>query len=218
MKGCLKFPELKLSLTGFAELPNALISFDENGDFKPIKITLEDGKKITLRGRIDRADKYDITLENGEKGSFVRIVDYKSTGKTLSLSDVYNGIQLQLFVYLSALCDNGYSPAGILYCNLSDPLINVLPGDSEEIIDKKRNETKRMSGIVLSENGIFDHMGGSETISSKKLATAKNFNSMFRHLNKLISKTAEGIYAGNFPIECQTDMCKYCDYKQLCGK
>lgn len=192
------------------------ISFDESGNFKPIKISLSDGKNIVLRGRIDRADEYKVTLPDGTEGRFVRIVDYKSTDKALSLSDVYHGVQLQLFVYLSTLCENGYSPAGILYCNLSDPIVNVNPEDSEDVIQKKRFDMRRMDGIVLSEYDMPEHMGGKEILKTGKTATAKNFNSMFRHINRLIKKTAQNIYGGYFPIKCTEDACKWCEYAQLC--
>ncbi len=192
------------------------ISFDEDGCFKPTKIKLDDGKTVTLRGRIDRADEFTLTMPDGESGRFVRIVDYKSSDKTLSLSDVYHGVQLQLFVYLSTLCKNGYSPAGILYYNLSDPIVEVTPQATEDEILQKRFEQRRMSGIVLSENDMAERMGGIETLKSKKTATAKNFNAMFRHLDKVIKNTAEDIYSGNFPIECTSDACDWCEYKHLC--
>ncbi len=192
------------------------ISFDEDGTFKPTKITLADGKQILLRGRIDRADKLSIKMPDGTCGEFVRIIDYKSSDKSLSLSDVYHGVQLQLFVYLSNLCENGYSPAGILYCNLTDPIVSVNPDASEDEILKKRFDARRMGGIILSENGMLDHMGGNETLKTKQTATAKNFNSMFRHLNKVIKKTAENIYSGKFPIKCTDDACTWCEFSHLC--
>ncbi len=192
------------------------ISFNENGNFKPTKIKLPDGKNIVLRGRIDRADEFNVKLADGSEGKFIRIVDYKSSDKELSLSEVYHGVQLQLFVYLSTLCDNGYSPAGILYCNLSDPVVNVSPNATEEEIQQKRFESRRLSGIVLSENEMFEHMGGKEILKSKKSLTAKNFNQMFRHINKVIKNTAENIYNGKFPIKCTDDACTWCEYSQLC--
>ncbi len=192
------------------------ISFDEDGRFKPAKIKLADGKTIVLRGRIDRADEFTAKLPDGSEGRFVRIVDYKSSDKELSLSDVYYGVQLQLFVYLSTLCENGYSPAGILYCNLSDPIVNVSHNATEDEILKKRFDTKRMDGIILSEYGMLDHMGGKEILKTNKTATAKNFNSMFRHLNRVITKTAQNIYNGKFPIKCTEDACTWCEYAQLC--
>ena len=192
------------------------ISFDEDGRFKPAKIKLDDGKVVTLRGRIDRADEFALTMPDGTSGKFVRIVDYKSSDKTLSLSDVYHGVQLQLFVYLSTLCKNGYSPAGILYYNLSDPIVEAKPNATEDEILQKRFEERRMSGIVLSENDMIEHMGATDVLKSKKTATAKNFNAMFRHLDKVIKNTAEDIYNGNFPIECTSDACDWCEYKHLC--
>ena len=191
------------------------ISFDDDGTFKPIKIKLDDMSTVTLRGRIDRADEYTVT-RNGETGKFVRIVDYKSSSKELSLSDVYSGIQLQLFVYLSSMCDEGYKPAGILYCNLSDPIVSVSPSASDDEVERIKIAERRMSGIILSEEGMLDHMGGEETLSSKKTATAKDFNNMFRHLNKLIKESAEKIYSGSFPIKHTEGACEWCDFKRFC--
>lgn len=192
------------------------ISFDEDGTFKPRKITLPDGQKVTLRGRIDRADEFSITMPDGSVGKFVRIVDYKSSDKKLLLKDVYQGVQLQLFVYLSALCENGYSPAGILYCNLSDPMVSVKSDATEEEILALKSKSRRMDGIILSEHSMLEHMGGDEILKTKKAVTAKNFNSMFRHINKVISKTAQDIYGGKFPIRCSDDACTWCEYNQLC--
>lgn len=188
------------------------ITFDDDGTFRPIKIKLEDQSTITLRGRIDRADEYVVSGE----GKFVRIIDYKSSDKKLSLSDVYSGIQLQLFVYLSNLCENGYKPAGILYCNLSDPIVEASPSATEEEILKKRTDERRMNGIILSENNMFEHMGGEETLKTKMTATAKDFNNMFRHLNRLIKTTAENIYSGKFPIQHVEGSCDWCEYAHLC--
>ncbi len=192
------------------------ISFDEDGTFKPRKITLPDGQKVILRGRIDRADEFSVTMPDGTKGKFVRIVDYKSSDKTISLADVYQGVQLQLFVYLSALCDNGYSPAGILYCNLSDPMVAVKSDATEEEILAQKSKARRMDGIILSEHSMLEHMGGDEILKTKKAVTAKNFNSMFTHINKVIRKTAQDIYGGKFPIRCSDDACTWCEYNQLC--
>lgn len=193
------------------------ISFDDNGTFKPMKITLPDGKKVTLRGRIDRADELKVTLSNGEEGTFARIVDYKSSDKQIVLSDVYYGAQLQLFVYLSNLCENGYKPAGILYCNLTDKIVNVKAHTSEEDVLNLRSEERRMKGIVLSEEGMFEQMGGKNAIKSEKSINLRQFNSMFKHLNKVIKNTAEKIYSGNFPISCSSEACKWCDYASFCN-
>lgn len=188
------------------------ISFDDDGSFAPMRLTLADGRRITLRGRIDRAD---IFSPDG-KNTFARIVDYKSSDRALRLDDVYHGLSLQLFVYLSNLCENGYKPAGILYCNLSDPIIDAPFGTDSEEITRLHTERRRMSGIVLAEDDMRLHMGGDETLSSKKQATYKNFNSMFSHLKRVIAKTAEKISGGEFPLERTEDACDRCDYAAVC--
>ena len=192
------------------------ISFDDNGNFAPIKIKLEDGKTVTLRGRIGRADEFCLEMPDGRKGSFARIVDYKSSERSFSLSNVYSGVQLQLFVYLSALCDNGYKPAGILYCNLSDSVVPAKPNSSEEEILKLRDDKSRMNGIVLADDDMEAHMGGKEIISSSKKISHEDFNAMFKHIRKTVKKTAEDIYSGKFSITCSEDACAWCDYKALC--
>ena len=73
-----------------------------------------------------------------------------------------------------------------------------------------------MSGIVLSEYGMLEKMGGSEIIKDGYTATAKNFNSMFRHINKIVKKTADNICGGKFPIRHTEDACEWCDYRALC--
>ncbi len=192
------------------------IAFDDEGKFKPIKIKLEDGRSVTLRGRIDRADEFTLKMPNGEDGKFVRVVDYKSSEKTFSLSNVYSGVQLQLFVYLSTLCDNGYKPAGILYCNLSDSIVPAMPHSTMEDILSDRDNKSRMNGIVLSDNDMEAHMGGKNVISTAKEASFDDFNAMFKHIIGIVKKTTSDIYSGKFNITCSEDNCLWCEYRSLC--
>ncbi|MEE0868136.1 MAG: PD-(D/E)XK nuclease family protein [Clostridia bacterium] len=199
------------------------ISFDDDGMFKPITIKLEDGKKVTLRGRIDRADVLNLTMPDSTTGKFARIVDYKSGDKHLVLSDVYNGLQLQLFVYLSNICENGYSPAGILYCNLSDPIIKVDSSLSDGEISALREANRKMNGIVLSENDMTLHMGGEQIIATgvknknKDRLSTKDFNRMFCHIRRVVKNTAEKIYSGSFPISCTENACAWCEFSSMCS-
>ena len=192
------------------------ISFDDDGTFKPLKLKLPDGKKITLRGRIDRADTIELEMPDKTIGRFARIVDYKSSEKSISLCDVYSGVSLQLFVYLSNLCENGYRPAGILYCTLSDPIVSVSPDATEDEITALRNKKLRMNGIVLEGCDMNEHMGGDKIIASRKVMNEKQFNKMFSHLRRTIIKTADKINGGSFPIQCEEGACTWCDYGALC--
>lgn len=56
----------------------------------------------------------------------LRILDYKSSAKTLSEARVKAGLQLQLLTYLIiAVRKLGLQPAGAYYCSLKNETISV---------------------------------------------------------------------------------------------
>ena len=74
------------------------MEFNENGNFKPIKLEIED-KKVEITGKIDRVDIARISDKQ-----YVRIIDYKSSYKDIDLNEVLSGLQIQLITYLDAIC------------------------------------------------------------------------------------------------------------------
>ncbi|MBQ8717845.1 MAG: PD-(D/E)XK nuclease family protein, partial [Clostridia bacterium] len=86
----------------------------------PYCIDLDDGSRILLGGTVDRVDAY---TQDGKL--YLRVVDYKSGSKSFSLDDVRKGFNLQLLIYLFALCRAGESgatplPAGALYISTKE--------------------------------------------------------------------------------------------------
>lgn len=77
------------------------VEFGMNGDYSPISVVLNNGRKLYITGKIDRVDEY-----NTDKAKYIRIIDYKSSDKDIDLNDVYEGISLQLFVYMNAMLSN----------------------------------------------------------------------------------------------------------------
>ncbi|WP_228483142.1 PD-(D/E)XK nuclease family protein, partial [Pseudomonas aeruginosa] len=55
-------------------------------------------------GRIDRVDKAE-----DESGTFLRIIDYKSSSKALDLTEVYYGLALQMLTYLDVVTSNAHT-------------------------------------------------------------------------------------------------------------
>lgn len=100
-------------------------STDSNG--KEINLSLEDeeleketGLKMRFNGFIDRFDLG--TDESGNEN--VRVIDYKSGNKKISLFKLFNGTQLQLPLYTEAICkgygiDPGNSDYGYFNVGLS---------------------------------------------------------------------------------------------------
>ena len=68
-------------------------------DIKPYKIETEEGASISVYGVIDRVD---VMEKNGE--TYVRIIDYKTGKKEFKLSDILFGLNMQMLIYMEALC------------------------------------------------------------------------------------------------------------------
>lgn len=66
-------------------------------DFR-IQLYADQNDSFTLRGKIDR-------LDISPDGTHVAVYDYKTGRPKADLSDIVNGVSLQLMTYLLALCD-----------------------------------------------------------------------------------------------------------------
>lgn len=108
------------------------VAFGEETNLASTHIMLNDGQKMILRGQIDRVD-----LHREGDNTYVKILDYKTGSKELSLSELYYGLQLQLFVYLNAAMElesknsenknrdnQRIVPAGVLYYKMNDPFVD----------------------------------------------------------------------------------------------
>ena len=131
-------------------------------------IPLKDGDvSMRLHGSIDRIDLF----REGED-IYVKVTDYKSGSKSLELSSVYNGISLQLMVYMySALQllkrdpsykDKRVHNAGVVYYHISDPLIKVenteIASFSDQILEQKRHEKLMQRGVFIDDEELLGHM------------------------------------------------------------
>ena len=103
------------------------IRFSDQFDDAEMKLET-DGGVVSLRGKVDRLD---VLEEEGKK--YLRIIDYKTGSTEFDLDSIVNGVQLQLVVYMNAVCgqeagkDSKCSviPAGIFYYNIDDPVIEA---------------------------------------------------------------------------------------------
>ncbi|SDK95154.1 helicase-exonuclease AddAB subunit AddB [Natronincola ferrireducens] len=213
------------------------IAFGEGRTLPSIVIQLEDGEKITLEGRIDRID-----ILQEEDINYFKVIDYKSSNKKFSLSDVYYGFQLQLIVYLDAVMaledrwkKKKNHPAGVFYFKIDDPLIKT-PDKAIERIEQEINKELKMKGLVVKDLKIIkgmDHklekhsdiipvsLNQDETISKKSsVATEEDFINLIAHAKSLIKEMGKEILKGNVKIEpCKKGKqvsCQYCSYQAIC--
>ena len=118
------------------------------------EILLSNGTILRMQGAIDRIDVYET-----KDRTFLRVIDYKSSDREINFSDIYYGLEMQLFTYLSEgqkIFEKGSSgkkeilPGGILYYVISDPILEGVTGDDEELF-RKRLLTHRMKGLLNSD-------------------------------------------------------------------
>lgn len=198
------------------------------------------GEGPVLTGRADRVDgwKKDGTL-------YLRITDYKTGRKKFELSDICQGFNMQMLLYLFALQSRAQEyygvqeirPAGVLYSMARFDIINT-KGEmtDEELEDFRRNSSQR-SGILLDEEEVLNAMEPGE--NKRFLPVKKNKNGKFvstangalasqekmHHLSCFIDRTmmelANELQAGSVAINpwytsSNANACRYCDYRQVC--
>ena len=213
------------------------VEFKKDKKYKPIQILLDDGKKVEITGKIDRID-----LAKNKNGSYVRIIDYKSSIKNIDLNEVFAGLQLQLLTYLDAVTKiEDVIPAGILYFNLIDPIIKADKNMSNEEIEQEIKKQFKMQGLILADVNVVRMMdknlekGASNIIPAyidkndelsktrSSVVTKEQFNNLQKYTNKIIKQIAEEILSGNIDIhpvyskKNKKTPCEYCKYKSICN-
>lgn len=130
------------------------LEFGGDGQYKPITVITEDGKKVEITGKIDRVD-----IMKNPDGTYVRIIDYKSSVKNIDLNQVFYGLQLQLLTYLNETCKvEDFIPAGVLYFNLINPTIETDKNLTDEEVEEKIRQEFKMKGLILSRCNIIKKM------------------------------------------------------------
>jgi len=217
------------------------VDFGSKGKYPPIKIILQNGEEINLRGQIDRIDEFE-----NEDGKYIRIVDYKSGKKDLSLTDIYHGLQLQLLVYLDAILESGkdnaqnLSPAAILYSRIDDPIIKADENKEDEEIREEILKNLKMQGLLIKDSDIIKQMdkslaSGERTTSLvipanlnkdgtlgryTKGVTNEEFEVIRKYVKNLIKDLCEDMLGGNISIapykNKDKNSCTFCNYSSIC--
>lgn len=213
---------------------NFEISFGRSRSPIPaIEIEIDEGRILKLNGVIDRVDK--MMNENGSV--YVKIVDYKSSGKKLDINKIYNGLQLQLVLYMNTLVARGKAKAGgMFYFEVNEP---KLIEDEKENLSAEDSMLKR-----LALNGMYDESVENELDSayyegtkgrsreivkilrdisekeSEKL-TADKMDELLKFSREVVKDIGSEMAKGNIEISpykygSEEDSCKFCPYGRVC--
>ncbi len=202
------------------------ITIDTNGDIPAIDIKNNDGKKIAkLRGKIDRAD---LAVINGQ--TYVSVIDYKSSQKTLEERLAAAGVTLQPLLYSDIVCSRlSASPAAMLYMQMTDPIVDEskLREISSSEIERAVNSKIFLGGWMSDKAEVIEGYGketenGETYIPSGKSALVGE-DELKRRIdaaNQKIRETAMEICDGNIDakpyVDKGFDACQYCAYKSSC--
>ncbi len=138
---------------GRFEMVASEVDFGHGKRLPPLRVPLGDDHHLELRGQIDRVD-----VAPGDEGFYVRVVDYKRSGRDLDLTELYYGLSLQLAVYLSVMEEHGHHllgrplrPAGLFYQSLYRPLASKEGPPSLEEAERLMRRAYRLRGLMLSD-------------------------------------------------------------------
>ena len=211
------------------------LKFGKNTDLKPIELDLGNCK-MTFTGFIDRVDVY----QEGET-CFLKVVDYKTGQKEFKLNEVYQGLQLQLISYLIVLKDGlgalvGATclPGAVFYQEVKNPMIDALPGASEETIADAVRENLKPSGLIANDTSVLLALDNSDdpvskairikykdgVPSGKHLADYIKVEALQKHALKKLTEFGKQMATGNTGVapikDGQSTACDWCDYKKIC--
>jgi ATP-dependent helicase/nuclease subunit B len=128
--------------------------------------------QMSINGKIDRVD-----VEEEDGTVYIKVIDYKSSTRKLSLEEVLNGEQLQLVTY-SAIAyeiekmiypDKNIQIAGLLYYSFDDPVIEIESSEidtdteqpefsNQEKLDAERMEKMKLQGFVNESPAVIQKM------------------------------------------------------------
>lgn len=199
------------------------------GSFRPydfeykIDTVWDNGMKYT--GKIDRID----VCEEADK-VYVKLVDYKSGKSDFKWEDVYEGLKIQLLVYMKVAKEKlekdfpgkEIVPAAVFYYHLDDPVVEMTSGDvKEDSVKQKLLKSYSPAGIVLSDNGIIEklqtgYLGGSVKTSdiipvklnNEKTAAADGestltdveFDAVLDYVSEKLTQNSNDIIAGKIAV------------------
>ena len=170
---------------------------------------------IEVTGKVDRIDI--------AQDKYIRIIDYKSSEKDIDLNQMIAGTQIQLMTYIDILSkQKDKEPAGILYFNLIEPIIN----ESKNLILADVQVIKMMDKSLTQGNSsnipVYLDKKGDISASRSSVITREQFDDLQKAIEKIIKKISKEILTGNIEIKpiyntkIKQSACKFCEFKNIC--
>ena len=210
------------------------VNFGGTDGLPPIPVPNKSMNAV-LRGFIDRVDTW-----NFAGNTYYRVVDYKTGRKDFDYCDVFNGVGLQMLLYLFALRDSGDAalgtrpvPAGVQYFPARAPYIPADGRLTEEEAEKERKSLWKRRGLLLQDETVLQAMEPGETPQCMSYAIRKDGSLsgdladrdqlgllegyIFRYLGKKVEDIASGNVEPNpYTRGSSHNACAFCPYGSIC--
>ncbi|MFS1513537.1 helicase-exonuclease AddAB subunit AddB [Chengkuizengella sp. SCS-71B] len=215
------------------------IDFGLNGTLPPLKLDLAQGYEMEMKGRIDRVDR-----AYNDQGVLLRVIDYKSSEKSLNLSEVFYGLSLQMLTYLDVIITHSEKwlgeqakPAGVLYFHVQNPMLKLSNDLSPEQAEEQLFKRFKMKGLLLADEDMVKKMdlqlnnGHSNMIpvavkskggfyKTSSVVEEEQWKQLRGYTRQMIVNIGSEIMDGNVDIKPyrmgKKIACTYCEYKSIC--
>lgn len=189
---------------------------------------------LVINGIIDRVDLYD----SPDGKTYVKVVDYKSSEKKLSLEMVKKGINTQMLLYLFSIKENGIKssdgkvlldktkvvPAGTVYMHVDSGIrdSDYKPDANNALVldDFKDNIGKEVKISEKSkENSCFTFENPSEENdfeNIKKAVSEKLVDLIDEGMRRGEANTFTVLFTEKEADKLKISPCKYCKFKAVC--
>ncbi len=209
------------------------ISFGRaDSEIPAIEIEVEDNKILKLNGVIDRVDK--MLADDGKV--YVKIVDYKSSSKSLDINKIYNGLQLQLVLYMNTLItDKNTEAGGMFYFKVSEPeLIN--DGDNKNELSYEDFILNRMALNGMYDESVTENLDSAKievlvrrkpveilrdiSLSDSTVLDKEEMNNLLDYSRDIVKNIGKEMAKGNIEISPyqygNENSCNFCPYGTVC--
>ena len=210
------------------------LGFGQGEQMPPIAIE-NPAMNAVLRGFVDRVDVW-----NSGAANYYRVVDYKTGKKDFDYCDVFNGVGLQMLLYLFALAEAGDGllgsnpiPAGVQYFPARAPYLSAEGRLDADQAAKERAVQWKRKGLLLRDEAVLNAMEPGDAPSRlccsvrkdgslagdladrDQLKKLKKF--VFRVLSNMVSQIAQGNVEPNpYTRGTSHNACTFCPYGTVC--
>ncbi|MBP1737475.1 MAG: ATP-dependent nuclease subunit [Oscillospiraceae bacterium] len=207
------------------------LGFGRSGDLPPVEVSA-DGLTVSISGFVDRVDGW---VHDGRL--YLRVVDYKTGRKSFDFTDLWNGMGLQMLLYLFTLEREGSRyfgqeivPAGVLYLPARDAILSGSRGMDESARKKLMDAELKRKGILLSEEEVLAAMGeprflpvqvSGGKLTGDYLVSAERLGKLGRRVDAILEETVRELAAGNISADPfwrgpEHNACQWCDFFAAC--